>query len=257
MGHTRASWPLDLPEMPWVANTFVNMSLESYDGVSVVGTVEVYAAPGLDAKTCTPEVVWDSQRKRGVQLRDAPTIVEVDPSVGTRAMWRFRSPVDGAPPGVKATAFLFCPNDVMFYSIEMIAPGPTMRDAYCKDLRRDPHRLAGGAPTSSNHTFDLLFTCGTLVRLRGRELVDECRGDTLISLDALGTGITAHAPASGTPPTDEELRRYYGGSSVCAEVHLVGAPTFPDTAKPAFDAFAKRAGDRLHSAFSRDGMRQP
>jgi hypothetical protein len=43
MGHTRASWPLDLPEMPWIANTFVNMSLDSFDGSTVVGSVEMYA----------------------------------------------------------------------------------------------------------------------------------------------------------------------------------------------------------------------
>lgn len=255
-GHTRASWPLDLPEMPWVANTFVNMALESFDGMRVTGTVDLYAAPGLDARQCTIEVLWSSQSKQGVQLRGAPAIENIDDRIGTHATWRFRAPISGAPPAVNATAYAFCPNDVMFYSIEMVAPGPAMRDVYCKDLRRDPNRRADGNPVGKR-TFDLAFACGALIRLRGRELVDECRGDALISLDTLGPDITADAPATGTPITDEELRRWYGGGAECARIGLASASTFPASAKQPFADFAERAGDRLLDTFSRDGMIQP
>ncbi len=255
-GHTRASWPLDLPEMPWVANTFVNMSLDGYDGAHVSGTVELYAAPGLAARQCTVEVVWDAPGKRGVQLRAAPAIVPVDDRIGTRATWRFRAPVPNAPPAVKASAYVFCPNDVMFYSIEMIAPGPGMRDAYCKDLRRDPTRLADGSPVGAK-SFDLAFACGALIRLRGRELVDECRGDTLLTLDALGTGTTTTAPVAGTPITDEELRRLYGGGAECARIEIAAPTTFPTSAKQPFAAFAKRAGERLVGTYTTIDNIQP
>lgn len=257
VGHTRASWPLDLPEMPWVANTFVNMSLDSYDGRAVVGTVEMYAAPGLDARTCTVEVLWNTHAKNGVQLRGAPAIKNLDPHVGTHATWRFRTRIPGTPPAAKGTAFAFCPNDVMFYSIEMIAPGPQIRAAYCKELRRDREGFSVGKPVLRGKTFDMQFACGTLPRLKGRTLVDECRGDTLLTIDALGKDVTAFAPAAGTGPTDEELRRWYGGSTSCARVKLSSPTEFAASANKPFAAFVKRAGARLRSALSRDGMIQP
>lgn len=255
MGHTRASWPLDLPEMPWVANTFVNLSLDSYDGRSVVGSVEMYAAPGLDARTCTVEVLWDSHAKNGVQLRGAPAIENVDPRIGTHATWRFRARISGTPPAAKGTAFVFCPNDVMFYSIEMVVAGPKTRVAYCKTP------LASKKPDDGmigrNKTFDLMFACGALIRIKGRDIVDECRGDTLLSLDALGPGVTASAPPAGAPITDEELRHWSAGGSWCSEVHLAATPSFTDAARAPFAAFAKRAGGRLVNAMTRDGMIQP
>ncbi len=255
-GHMRASWPLDLPEMPWVANTFVNIALDGFDGARVTGTVDLYAAPGLDARQCTIEVLWGSPVTLGVQLRGAPAIENIDDRIGTHARWRFRASITGAPPAVNATAYAFCPNDVMFYSIEMVAPGPAMRDTYCKNLRRDPRRRADGNPVGKR-TFELAVACGALIRLRGRDLVDECRGDTLVSLDALGPDVTSDAPAAGTPITDEELRRWYGGGAECARIGLASPSTFPASAKQPFADFAKRAGDRLLDAFSRDGMIQP
>jgi hypothetical protein len=254
MGHTRASWPLDIPEMPWVRNTFANLSLDSFDGERVTGAIDMYAAPGLDAKQCTVEVLWDSQKKQGVQLRGAPSIEPIDDRIGSRAQWRFRARVDGAPPAVRATAYVFCPNDVMFYSIEMVAPGPNIRDVFCKDLRRDKNRQPGGTLVG-NRTFDLAFACGVLVRQRGRDLVDECRGDVLVSLDSIGA--TGTAPVSGTSVTDEELRRWYGGGSECVRIQLSGSPTFPESARLPYADFVKRAGDRLLDTYTRDGMIHP
>ena len=46
-------------------------------------------------------------------------------------------------------------------------------------------------------------------------LVDDCRGDVLLSLDALGPKATTGAPPPGTPPDDEELRRFIGGGNEC------------------------------------------
>lgn len=254
-GHTRASWPLDLPEMPWIANTFVNLGLERFDGERLAGAVDLYAAPGLDPRRCSVEVVWG--RRAGVALRGAPAIERIDDRVGTRATWRFRARVDGAPVAVKATAYVFCPNDTMFYSIESVAGGPAIRDAYCKELRRDPKRSAGPGGLAGARTYELAFACGVLVRQNGRALVDACRKDTLVSLDALGAGPTAVAPAEGTDVTDEELRRWFSGATECARIHLVGAPTFPATAEQPYAELVKRAGARLLDAFSRDGMIQP
>ncbi len=251
MGHTRASWPIDLPEMPWVRDTFVIMSLDSFDGERVTGTVGLYASPGLDPEQCTVEVLWDSQKKQGVQLRGAPDLERIDDRFGMRAEWRFRSRVHGAPPAVKATAFVFCPNDVMFYSIDMVVPGPAMRDTYCANLRRRPP-LGVASRLVGQRTVDLVFACGVLVRQRGGDLVDECRGDVLVSLDAIGA--TASAPAAGTSVTEEELRRWFGDDAECARITLTGP--FPETARQPYADFVTRAGARLLDAFSRDGRIQ-
>ncbi|MFN0249784.1 MAG: hypothetical protein ACKV2T_23075 [Kofleriaceae bacterium] len=253
-GHTRASWLLDLPEMPWLRGTFVNMSLASYDGTTATGSVEMYAAPGLDPRDCIVEVVWDAQKKRGVQLRGAPEVEPINDQIGSRARWQFRARVDGAPPAAKATTFVFCPNDVMFYTIDMFAAGPKIREAFCKELRRDANRSPGGNHVGAR-TFDLAFACGVLVRQRGRELVDECKGDTLASLDELGADASTVAPAAGAAVTDEELRRLDGGGAECSRITLRAASTFPASAKQPFADFVKRAGPRLLGAFSRDGMR--
>lgn len=247
----RATWPLDLPEMPWLKNTFANLSLDEYDGNHVIGTVELFAAPGLDPKACTIELLWGLSSKVGIQLRGAPSIETHDS--GSRATWRFRAVIPGAPPAANAMAWAFCPNDVTFSSIEMFAPGPKMRAAYCKT------KLASNKPDDgmigTQRTFELRFACGALIRLKGRDLVDECRGDTLLSLDALGSNVTAGALAAGTPLSDDEIRRWHSRSASCSEVHLVAHPSFTAGARAPFAAFAKRAGGRLVHAMSRDGMR--
>jgi hypothetical protein len=256
MGHTRASWPLDIPEMPWVRGTFVNMTLDTYDGTHATGSVDMYAAPGLDARDCIVEVVWDARKKQGVQLRRrAPTIEQIDDRIGSRARWQFRARVDGAPPAARGTTYVFCPNDVMFYTIDMFAPGPKIREAYCKELRADARRSPGGNHVGTR-TFELAFACGVMVRQRGRDLVDECTGDTLASLDELGADpASTFAPAAGTTVTDEELRRLDGGGAECARIELRGSPTFPASAKQPFADFVKRAGPRLLDAFTTDGRR--
>ncbi len=254
-GAIRATWPLDLPEMPWLKNTFTNMSLDSYDGAHVVGTVELFAAPGLDPRACTIEVLWGLQSKAGIQLAGSPTIEHPKDPSGAHAIWKFRAAIAGKPPVAEAIAFAFCPNGVTFSSIEVFSAGPKARDAYCK-IKIDPSRADDGM-IGANQTFDLMFACGALIRLRGRDLVDECRGDTLLSLDALGPDVTASAPAAKTPMTDGEISQWRSGGSWCAQVHLAAKPSFPASARAPFAAFAKRAKGRLVNAFSRDGMIQP
>lgn len=260
-GATRASWPLDLPEMPWLKNTFVNMSLDSYDGTRAIGTVELYAAPGLDPNKCTIEILWGLQSKAGVHLSGPPTIENPNEPSGMHGVWRFRSPVTNTPPVAIAMAFAFCPNDVTFTSIEMFVAGPAAHDAFCKQLGADPHRTPDGTLVGTRR-YDLAFACGTLVRLRGRDLVDDCRGDTLVSLDALGAAKTAPdgiggIPTTGSPLTDTEMRRWNGGGSECTRLTIAGSPTFPESARQPYADFVKRAGPRLLDGYTRDGMIQP
>jgi len=263
----RASWPADLPQPPWVEGTFVNLELTSFDGKLLTGNVHMWARPGLDPNTCAVEVVWDTNAKQGVRLGGLPDI-KWNPGGPNEVTWNLSTPIATSPRRsvIAASAFVFCPFNnahvdrpwgVDFTSIEMLVGGPEARTAYCKQLRR------GDAPAVStklagHHTFDLRFACGALVRLRGRELVDECRGDVLLSLDALGTGVDVGGlQQAGVPLQDEELRGMASRGGSCATAYLRAEPKFGAAADRAFATFLKQAGARLAYAQSRDGLRQP
>jgi hypothetical protein len=255
-GHTRALWAKGPPEPAWVADTFAGLSLASYDGKTLAGEVDLWAGAGLDVRKCAAEVVYDVRGKRGVRF-ERPTRIED----GRHALWTFHAEIDGAPPPVlAATAFVFCPIDAAhvtppwgatLMSIEMVIAGPHAKDTYCKQLGASDTALGIGSP-AGKHTFDLGFACGVMPRVRGHDLVDDCHGDVLVSLDALGT--TASAPATGGALTDEELRHFVAGSAECARVALSG---FGPHADAVWRAAVKRMGKRLLFAFSRDGMIQP
>ncbi|MDX2093627.1 MAG: hypothetical protein SFX73_37655 [Kofleriaceae bacterium] len=256
-GRTRASWPADRPEPAWVANTHANLALSSFDGKVLTGEVEMWAGLGVDPAQCNVEIIWDAQRKRGARLT-APPAATFHPGVGTNAIWRFTVPVSPALPMLEATAFVFCPGDVMFTSIHMVRPGPRAKATYCKALRAEPTPTPIVTPRLERHeTYQLLFACGAMIRLRGRELIDECRGDVLGSLDALGTSVTIDAPLEGTALTDTELYSWFAGNTHCSDLTLRSQGAFSPQANAPFAALLKRAGKRLLEGFSRDGMPHP
>lgn len=257
-GHIRAYWAAGVPEPAWVKDTFAGLAISGYDGKTLRGEVDLWAGLGLDPKTCAVEIIYDLHGKRGARL-GRPTKLEAGAGGGVHAFWAFTADVDPSPQVFATTAFVFCPIDhahetppwgAMFTSIEMIAAGPKAKDEYCKQLGTSS-ALSGAGDLAGKTTMDLGFACGVLPRVRKRELVDDCRGDVLISLDALGKKTTVSAPASGTPPGDEELRHLLGGSGECARLTLEG---FDPAARRAWKAAVKQMGKRLLFAFSRDGM---
>src|SRR2546421_9938229 len=101
---------------------------------------------------------------------------------------------------------------------------------------------------------ELGFACGVLPRLRGRDLVDDCQGDLLLSSDSPGTQTRASAAKTGTGIDDEELRHLLGGSGECRRITIDG---FDPKVEAAWKAATKHMGSRLLFTFSRDGMIQP
>jgi hypothetical protein len=267
----RAAWPADLPQPPWVEGTFVNLELTSFDGKLLTGNVHMWARPGLDPNTCAVEVVWDSNAKQGVRLGGLPDI-KWNPGGPTEITWKLSTPVKTSasvprPSVIEASTYVFCPFNnahvdrpwgVHFNSIEMVVAGPDARTAYCKQVRRGGERVSGWTKLAGHHTFDLRFACGALVRLRGRELVDECRGDVLLSLDALGKGVDVGGlQQAGVPLQDGELRGLVSHSSGCTTAYLRAEPKFGPAADRVFATFLKQAGARLEYAQSTDGRREP
>jgi hypothetical protein len=260
-GHTRAFWAAGVSEPTWVKDTFAGLAIHGYDGKTLTGEVDLWAGVGLDPKTCAVEIIYDTPGKRGIRV-GRPTKLEAGAGGGLHAFWAFTADVDPSPEIFAATAFVFCPIDrahekppwgAVFTSIEMIAAGPKAKDALCKKLGTSSS-ISGSGDVAGKKTLELAFACGVMPRVRGRELVDECRGDVLISLDTLGPQARAWAPAAGTPPVDEELRRFLGGSGECARITL---DSFDPTTSRAWKAAVKQMGKRLLFAFSRDGMIQP
>jgi hypothetical protein len=260
-GHIRATWAKDVPEPTWVADTFAGLALKSYDGKTLVGEVELWAAMGLDVKQCVAEVVYDVRGKRGIRT-GRPSRIEPGAPGGAHAFWAFTAEVEPSLPILSASAYVFCPIDAAhvnppwgatFSTIESVMAGPKGKAQYCAKLGTPSVKL-GVSELSGHQTYDVGFACGVLPRLRKRELVDECTGDVLFSLDALGAHTTASASPSGTPLDDEELRKYFGGSGECDRIQLSG---FDKDVERAWQAAVKRMGQRMLFGFSRDGMIQP
>jgi hypothetical protein len=262
-GHIRAFWAADVPEPTWIKDTFAGLGLRSYDGEALGGEVDLWAGAGLDPMKCVPEVIWDSQGKHGARV-DHPPRLERGANGGWHAFWAFEAKPSPAPAVLSATAFVFCPIDAdhekppwgaTFTSGDMVIPGPKAKDAYCARKPRDPYK--GGmklASLAGKRTMEVAFSCGVLVRLKGRDLVDECKGDVVLSLDALGANTKAYAEAAGATLSDDELRRFQGRSDECHRITLTG---FDTKQQKAFDAAIKRLGERVIYVGSRDGMRQP
>lgn len=70
------------------------------------------------------------------------------------------------------------PWGVDFSTIDAVAAGRGAHELYCSELRRDASPSVN-TDIAGHHTFDLQFACGSLPRLRGRALVDACRGDVM------------------------------------------------------------------------------
>src|SRR5882724_5638649 len=80
-GHIRAYWAKDVPEPPWVKDTFAGLAITGYDGKTLTGEVDLWVGPGLDPKQCAAEVIWDNPGKRGVRV-ETPTRVELNKPTG-------------------------------------------------------------------------------------------------------------------------------------------------------------------------------
>ncbi len=260
-GHTRAFWAADVVEPTWVKDTFAGFALSGFDGTTFAGDVDLWAAAGLDPMKCVPEVIWDSQAHRGARI-DHPPRLEQGVRGGWHAIWHFETEIQDAPAVLSATAFVFCPIDreheqppwgATFTSTESVIAGPAAKQAYCSKLGTVSGGL--GAPSLAGHrTMEVGFACGVLVRLRGRELVDDCTGDLLLALDALGPKTTTYARKTGEPIDDEELRRFQSGNGECRRITLA---LFDPGADKAWKAALKKLGKRVLFAFSRDGIREP
>jgi len=260
-GHIRAFWAADVPEPTWVADSFAGLAFIGFDGTTLAGEVDLWAAAGLDPMKCVPEVIWDSRAHRGARI-DHPPKLEQGARGGWHAIWRFETEVKDAPAVLSADAFVFCPIDraheqppwgATFTSIDTVIAGPNAKQAYCAKLGTSSSGIDMSSVTGKK-TMELAFACGVLVRQRGRELVDDCTGEVLLALDTLGPKTEAYAPKTGTPVDDEELRRFLGGSGECARITLA---KFDTAADRAWRAALKKLGKRVLFAFSRDGMIQP
>ncbi len=258
----RSCWAAGVAEPSWIEPTFANLSFAPFDGKTLAGEVEMWAAPGFDPHDCALEVIWDDGAKRGVRVPAPDRITHAQGT--TNVVWAFSTPV-GDLPIAHATGFVFCPIDaahrdppwgVAFDTIEMVAPGPGAKAEVCRQLRAERSPMID-TDLPGHKTFDLSFACGSLIRLAGRDLVDDCTGAVLLSLDALGADVTAGAPAAGAPPGDEELRAFVGGGGTCGRVGLAAPHRFAAGTRAPFEAFVRAAGPRLVGAWSRDGMIQP
>jgi hypothetical protein len=257
-GAERACWSADGPTPAWVRSSFAGLTITSYDGTNFSAEVDLWAAPGLDVQHCAAELLWDVPAKRGAR-RDSPTRIEPGPPA--HAFWQLSARVAPAPPIFPATAFVFCPIDaahvsppegVYFSTIEQVAASPRARDAYCARVARSQSALQD-LELAHRHTVTIGFACGVMPRLRGRDLIDDCSGDVLLALDALGAATHGWAASSGTPLTDEELRHFVTADS-CATVVLAD---FDPARQRTFDAAIARLGPRVVSVISLDGMIQP
>ncbi len=252
---------IDRPQPAWARRTSVGLTLLTFDGKTVTGRVIVVAPPGLDATTCAVEVVWDVAAKYGIRLMAPPVISGPGGPEGTRGTWEFSSQITTYQAGVKAAAWVFCPLNnahidrpwgVTFSTGETVVAGPHAQEVYCKELRQQPVGHFD-ATIEGRATVDLGFACGALIRKRGRQLIDECRGDVLVSLDAL-PGVTAVVDPEGTPLRIDELQAWMSQSSRCDSVKLIGNPKIGAGAAKGYAMMRKRAGTRLVSATSSDGM---
>jgi hypothetical protein len=254
---------LDRPQPPWTANTSVGLTLDTFDDRTLSGKVVLVAAPGLDASTCAVEIIWDAAGKEGARLVAPPVVIQ-DPGGqrrGTRGTWQFTTPVMTSRPAVRANAYVFCPLNnahvdrpwgVTFSTGDTVVAGPRARKVYCSQLKVDNARSIE-PKIQERRTVDLSFGCGVLVRRRGRTLVDECRGDVLVALDSLGSGVEAEGvEPAGTPLALEELRSWMAGSTECDRVHLIADPKFGAKGNAAFAGLVRKLGKRLVRATSRD-----
>ena len=253
--------PANLPSAPWAARTVVGLTLHTFDGTQLTGTVNLHGAPGLDGTTCAVEILWDVGAKQGARLTALPVIAPTA-TAATIARWRFTVSLPTPRAAVSASAYVFCPLNnahvdrpwgVSFSTGETSIGGPDARAAYCK--RGEPPDKPYIDKTIEGHTtFQLSFSCGALIRLRGRQIIDECRGDVLVGLDALAADAVADriAPA-GTPLSTEELDGWLQHRSSCATLSLRSDKKFARGSNAVFAAFLQRAGDRLAHASSHDG----
>jgi hypothetical protein len=263
-GNIRASWAANRPKPSWVEATFADLGITQFDGTSLRGELSMWVGNGLDPRDCAAEVVWDDREHLGIRL-SAPPELERARGALAHAVWYFRVDLNPSRPIVAAHAFVFCPVDaahreppwgVDFSTIDAVAAGRGAHELFCSELRRYPSPSVS-TDIAGHHTFDLQFACGSLPRVRGRELVDECRGDVLLSLDDLGTNVIAGVPAVGAPLQDGELRSFIAGDTICSRMGLAAKPSFGAAAQTAFKAFVERAGPRLEIAGTRDGISQP
>jgi hypothetical protein len=261
-GGVRAFFAADVPEPTWVKDTFAGLSLAGYDGSTLTGEVELWSGAGLDPMKCAVEVIWDDHAKRGVRVDHPPQLAQ-GTAGGWHARWRFEASVSHPPAILSAAAFVFCPIDdaherppwgASFSSLEAVAAGPKAHDAYCAQKPKDPDNNMQFGTLAGKRTMDVAFACGVLVRMKGRDLVDDCKGDVLFSLDMLGPATTTTAAATGGAISDEELGHFMAGSSECARLTLTG---FDAKNQRAWDAAIKRLGQRVIYVGSRDGIRQP
>ncbi|MGE5184690.1 MAG: hypothetical protein ACM31C_21610 [Acidobacteriota bacterium] len=257
-GHIRAFWAASVPEPTWVADTFAGLELTGYDGTTLAGDVDLWTAEGLDPRKCVPEVVWDSPGHRGARVDHPPKLAR-GTGHGWHAIWHFETEVENPPAVLSATAFVFCPIDeaheqppwgATFTSLDTRIAGPNAKRAYCSKHPQPTERTH--FHITGLHTFDAAFACGVLPRVHGRDLVDDCQGDVLLSLDALGAATVAHALPAGTPLDDGELQPYVAGSQVCTRITLDGR--FDAKADRAWQAAMNKLGKRLAGAWTREGM---
>jgi len=253
--------PANLPSAPWAARTVVGLTLHTFDGTQLTGTVNLHGAPGLDGTTCAVEILWDVGAKQGARLTALPVIAPTI-TAATIATWRFTVALPKPRAAVSASAYVFCPLNnahvdrpwgVSFSTGETSIGGPDARAAYCKRVE-SPDKPYIDKTIEGHTTFELSFGCGALIRLRGRQIIDECRGDVLVGLDALATDAVADriAPA-GTPVSTEELDGWLQRRGSCATLSLRSEKKFARGSNAVFAAFLQRAGDRLTHATSHDG----
>ncbi len=251
---------MDRPHPPWADRTVIGIELEAFDGTRVTGKVVLVAAPGLDVTTCAVEVVWTGRRNQGARLVAPPVLVGNGGAPGVRAVWKFTTPAVASSTLVGATAFAFCPLNnahvdrpwgVTFTTGETFVAGPRTRAAYCESLR-PPTDRAIDSRIEGRRQFKLAFACGSLIRRRGRTIIDDCKGDVLLAFDALAADLTAEVAAEGTPLTLEELRNWHGQGRWCGQIELNSSSTFGPGANQVFAAFIKRAGKRLVRAVHED-----
>lgn len=257
-GHVRAIWAAEVAEPVWIAPSFANLALTGYDGETLAGDVDLWAAEGLDPRTCVPEIVWDSRDKHGARVDHPPKLVQ-GPNHGWRASWHFETAVANAPAVLAATAFVFCPIDAdheqppwgaTFTSIEMVIAGPSAKTAFCKK----PLPKGATSPRlrlEGHHSFEIGFACGVLPRTRGHAIVDDCTGNVLLSLDALGKDTYASAPGTGNPLDERELRAFTSGGPACTQFSIRGFDAKNDRA---WQLAIQKLGARLVFAASRDDI---
>ena len=264
-GTGRASWPVALPKPPWVDGATVGLTLDKFDGAEVSGTVQLWAPLGLDATTCAVEIIWDTNAKLGLRLGVPPVTLRPTGSRLTDNKWQFTAPVTTTLPVIQVSAFVFCPLNnahidrpwgVHFNAGQAIIGGPGAREAYCK-VGKSTVNPTIDRKLEGHFTFELRFACGALIRLRGRDVIDECRGDVLLALDKLGAGVKpARVLAAGAPLDAEELRGVLEPERDCDSLALSSNVKLDRSVNAPFAAFIKRAGKRLVNAHSNDGRRR-